>query len=111
MDARWRHAAASEPDWAGSYAGARDLLLAAFADTRSYSLQQTLYAMGRRVLEGRPEIAEIRLSLPNKHHFEVDMSPFGIANGGEVFYAADRPYGLIEGTVIRDDAPPPGKAW
>ena len=82
MDARWRHASASAPDWAGSYAGARDLLLAAFADTHSYSLQQTLYAMGRRVLEGRPEIAEIRLSLPNKHHFEVDMSPFGIANGG-----------------------------
>ena len=111
VDARWRHASASAPDWAGSYAGARDLLLAAFADTHSYSLQQTLYAMGRRVLEGRPEIAEIRLSLPNKHHFEVDMSPFGIANGGEVFYAADRPYGLIEGTVTRDDAPPPGKAW
>jgi urate oxidase len=123
VDAQWRHAGAPGPgagsgsgpepgpDWAGSYAGARDLLLAAFADTHSYSLQQTLYAMGRRVLEGRPEIAEIRLSLPNKHHYEVDMSPFGIANGGEVFYAADRPYGLIEGTVTRDDAPPPGKAW
>jgi hypothetical protein len=23
----------------------------------------------------------------------------------------DRPYGLIEGTVTRDDAPPAGKAW
>jgi hypothetical protein len=31
--------------------------------------------------------------------------------GGQVFYAADRPFGLIEGTVTRDDAPPPGKAW
>jgi urate oxidase len=76
-----------------------------------YSLQQTLFAMGRRVLEGRPEIAEIRLSLPNKHHFEVDMSPFGLENAGEVFYAADRPYGLIEGTIARDEAPPPEKAW
>jgi urate oxidase len=28
-----------------------------------------------------------------------------------VYYAADRPYGLIEGTVTRDDAPPPGRAW
>jgi urate oxidase len=116
VTARWRHAAAAaEPgsgvDWDGSYCAARDLLLAGFAETHSYSLQQTLYAMGRRVLEGRPEIAEVRLALPNKHHFEVDMSPFGIENGGEVFYAADRPYGLIEGTVTRDDAPPPGKAW
>jgi urate oxidase len=122
VNARWRHAlgtgsigpagsTGSGSDWAKSYAGARDLLLVAFAETYSYSLQHTLFAMGRRVLEGRPEIAEIRLSLPNKHHFEVDLSPFGLGNGGEVFYASDRPYGLIEGTVARDDAPPPGKAW
>jgi urate oxidase len=113
VSARWRHAsaAASAQCWADSYRAARDLLLEAFADTHSYSLQQTLFAMGARVLERRPEIAEVRLSLPNKHHFEVDMSPFGLENGGEVFYAADRPYGLIEGTVTRDDAPPPGKAW
>ena len=99
------------PGWADSYCATRDLLLAAFADTHSYSLQQTLFAMGQRVLDGRPEIAEIRLSLPNKHHFEVDMAPFGLENAGEVFYAADRPYGLIEGTVTRDEAPPPEKAW
>jgi urate oxidase len=113
VHARWRHAspAAAGPGWAESYAAARDLLLQAFAGTHSYSLQQTLFAMGKRVLDGRPEIAEIRLSLPNKHHFEVDMSPFGLDNGGEVFYASDRPYGLIEGTITRDDAPPPGKAW
>jgi urate oxidase len=39
------------------------------------------------------------------------MSPFGLVNAGEVFYASDRPYGLIEGTITRDDAPPPGQAW
>jgi urate oxidase len=113
VSARWRHASAADsaPCWADSYRAARDLMLEAFADTHSYSLQQTLFAMGQRVLDGRPEIAEIRLSLPNKHHFEVDMSPFGLENGGQVFYAADRPYGLIEGTVTRDDAPPAGKAW
>ena len=33
----------------------------------------------------------------------VDLSPFDIANQNEVFYASDRPYGLIEGTVTRDD--------
>ena len=123
VNARWRHAGAltrepastglewSGPGWADSCCAVRQLLLAAFADTHSYSLQQTLFAMGRRVLDGRPEIAEIRLSLPNKHHFEVDMSPFGLETAGEVFYATDRPYGLIEGTVTRDEAPPPGKAW
>ena len=42
--------------------------------------------------------------MPNKHHFLVDLSPFGQANDNEVYHADDRPYGLIEGTVIRDDA-------
>ena len=34
-----------------------------------------------------------------------------VENPGEVFYAADRPYGLIEATVERDDATDPGSAW
>ena len=63
------------------------------------------------VLDARPEIVEVRLSLPNRHHFLVDLEPFGLDNPGEVFFAADRPYGLIEGSVLRDDAPPPGLAW
>jgi urate oxidase len=67
--------------------------------------------MGSAVLEARPEVAEIRLSMPNKHHFVVDLSPFGLENNNEVFFAADRPYGLIEGSVIRDDAEDAGLAW
>jgi urate oxidase len=86
-------------------------LLEAFADTHSLSLQQTLYAMGERVLKHGDELVEVRLALPNKHHFLVDLSPFQLDNPGEVFHAADRPYGLIEGTVLRDGAPEPGLAW
>jgi urate oxidase len=67
--------------------------------------------MGKAVLEARPEVAEIRLAMPNKHHFVVDLSPFDLRNENEVFYASDRPYGLIEGTVTRDDAPEAGQAW
>ena len=110
VTASWRHSTA-EADWDASYATARKSLLSAFAGTYSRSLQQTLYAMGERVLQTDPAIAEVRLSLPNKHHFLSDLSPFGLDNPGEVFYAADRPYGLIEGTVLRDDAPPAGPAW
>ena len=87
------------------------VLIAAFAGTYSYSLQQTLNAMGRAVLDAVPEVVEVRLSLPNRHHFLVDLSPFGLDNPGEVFNPDDRPYGLIEGTVLRDDAPPAGLAW
>jgi urate oxidase len=109
--ASWRHESAEPADWAGSHAGAVEHLVTAFADTPSLSLQQTLYAMGRRVLEKRPEIVEVRLALPNRHHFLVDLEPFGLDNPDAVYFAADRPYGLIEGTVLREDAPPAGEAW
>ena len=55
--------------------------------------------MGTAALTAHPEVAEIRFSAPNKHHFLVDLTPFGLDNPGEVFYAADRPYGLIEAAV------------
>lgn len=110
VTARWRHRSAAG-DWATSHAEATRHLLAAFADTHSLSLQQTLHAMGERVLANRDEVAEVRLALPNKHHFLVDLAPFGVDNPGEVFFAADRPYGLIEGTVVREDAPDAGLAW
>ena len=110
VDARWRHVSA-DGDWAASFAGARDALIDAFVNTYSYSLQQTLMAMGSHVLDRRPEIAEVRLALPNKHHYLVDLAPFGLDNPNEVFLAGDRPYGLIEGTVTRDDAPPATAVW
>jgi urate oxidase len=110
VTARWRYAGI-DVDWAKSYADVRRIMLAAFATKHSLALQQTLYYMGEQVLQAHPEIAEIRMSMPNKHHFLVDLSPFGLPNDNEVYYAADRPYGLIEGTVTRDDAPPPGRAW
>ena len=110
ITARWRFLAA-ENDWARSFKDARRLLLETFAQKHSLSLQQTLYAMGEAVLKARPEIVEVRISMPNKHHFVVDMAPFGLTNENEVFYAADRPYGLIEGTVKRADVPDAGPAW
>jgi urate oxidase len=110
VDAKWRHLG-DGTDWAASYAGAVDALTTAFVNTYSYSLQQTLMSMGSLLLENRPEVAEVRLTLPNKHHYLVDLSPFDLENDNEVFIAGDRPYGLIEGTVTRDDAPPAGAEW
>lgn len=110
VDARWRHLG-DDADWGKSFAGAVEALIKAFVGTYSHSLQQTLFSMGSRVLEARPEIAEIRLALPNRHHYLVDLSPFDLANDNEVFIAGDRPYGLIEGTVTRDDAPEAHAEW
>ena len=79
-----------------------------FAGHHSLALQQTPLRDGREHHREQPEIAEIRFSLPNKHHFVIDLSPFGLENKNEVFHADDRPYGYIEGTIRRDDAPNPG---
>jgi urate oxidase len=116
VSARWRHTAhdaktLSQIDWDNSYENAEKLLLATFANHYSLSLQQTLYAMGQAVLEDQSGLCQIKLSLPNKHHFLVDLAPFGQANENEVFFAADRPYGLIEAIITRDDAPSAGPIW
>jgi urate oxidase len=108
--ARWRYTA-GPVDWGRSFADVRRLLLETFAGKHSLALQQTLYAMGEAVLQARPEVAEIRMTMLNKHHFASDLTPFGMANDNEVFYASDRPYGMIEGTVTRDEASDPGLAW
>ncbi|MFF7337838.1 factor-independent urate hydroxylase [Streptomyces sp. NPDC008163] len=110
VSARWRHNWTSDeqrmPNWEKSYEQARKHMLHAFAETYSLSLQQTLYQMGSRIINNRSEIDEIRFSLPNNHHFLVDLEPFGLKNDNEVYFAADRPYGLIEGTVLRDGVEP-----
>jgi urate oxidase len=110
VSARWRYVG-TDVDWDKTFADVRQILLDRFALTHSLSLQQTLYAMGEGVLAQHPEIAEIRFSMPNKHHFLVDMTQWGLENPNEVWYAADRPYGLIEASVVRDDAPPAGDVW
>lgn len=108
--ARWRYEGTAV-EWNKTFEDIRQVLLETFAVTYSHALQESLYAMGRAVLEAHPEVAEIKFSAPNKHHFLVDLSPFGLENNGEVFIAADRPYGLIEATVCREGAAPVGDAW
>ncbi len=110
LTAQWRFIS-TDVDWEATFAGIKSQLVKQFAVVQSRALQQTLFEMGRGVLESHPAIAEIRLSAPNKHHVLYDLSPFGLTNDREVFNADDRPYGLIQTTVTRDDAPPAGAAW
>ncbi|MFZ2178196.1 MAG: urate oxidase [Rhodococcus sp. (in: high G+C Gram-positive bacteria)] len=107
---QWRFTT-TEVEWNKAYDRVKQLIVAKFATVHSLALQQTLFEIGKAVLEEIPIIAEIRLSAPNKHHFEYDLGRFGVENNNEVFYAADRPYGLIQATVQRSDAPDAGPAW
>jgi urate oxidase len=110
LTARWRHTR-PEGDWTALNSSIRQILIEQFAMVHSRALQQSLWEMGKAVLAAHEGIAEIRLSAPNRHHFLVDLSPFGLDNRGEVFHADDRPYGLIQCAVQREDAPPAGSAW
>jgi urate oxidase len=111
VTAQWWHDGADGVDWAGSHRRAMSTMSEVFAGHHSLALQQTMYAMGEAMIEEQPSIAEVRFSLPNKHHFVVDLSPFGLENPNEVFHADDRPYGYIEGTVRRDGAASPELAF
>ena len=110
LTARWRWSVPPS-DYDPAYDELRGLLVSGFGSLHSLALQQTLWEMGRRVLEARDDVAEIRLSAPTKHHYLVDLSPFGLDNPGEVFNAGDRPYGLIEVVVEREGVAPAPEAW
>ncbi len=115
VTARWRYTSAGL-DWDGLFDSVRAVLVETFAATHSLALQQTLYAMGEAVLERFPDVAEVRMSMPNRHHFLQDLSAYGLSNTPGVddtlvYHADDRPYGLIEGAVVRDDVPPAEVAW
>jgi urate oxidase len=114
VNASWRFrpsAVAAGIDWGAAFSLAKSTILSTFAGTYTYSLQQMLLAIGEALLSAVPSVCEVRLTLPNKHHYIVDLTPFGLSNEREVYLAGDRPYGLIEGTVLADDAPDAGIAW
>ena len=89
-------------DYGPRWHAVRQTLLEVFAEHDSQSVQHTLYAMGRAVLDSSAGIQAIRLVMPNKHHLPVDVSRFGLQNRNEIFVATDEPYGLIEATLTRE---------
>jgi urate oxidase len=80
---------------------ARAAILKTFIERDSPSVQHTAYAMGEAVLQAVEDIAEIRLSLPNKHCMLIDLGPFGLDNPNEIFVPTDEPHGLIEVSLQR----------
>src|SRR3954453_9030026 len=110
VTARWRYTA-PDLDFDATYTAVRTALLETFATTHSLALQQSLFPMREAVLERITCVAEIRLSMPNKHHFLQDLSAYGL-DTPDVSHPADaRPYGLIEAVVERADPPPAEIAW
>jgi len=96
----WKYSA-DGLDYTAVRAKIMEALLNTFAVHDSLSVQQTLYAMGKAALEADPEVAEIHLSMPNKHCNLVDLSPFGVDNPNHIFVPTDEPHGSIDACVRR----------
>ena len=86
-----------------SFEAIRDLLLETWADHDSPSLQASIWLIANAVMAAHEEIQEMRLVMPNLHHWLVDLAPFGLANDREIYTPTVEPYGLIEATVRRGD--------
>ena len=114
ISTKWRYnadAVRGGLDYNKTYDSVKQTIMTSFSEGYSKALQQDLYKMAEAVISAHDVIDEIRFSCPNKHHFLHDLSPFGLENPGEVFYAADRPYGLIEATIQRKGAPTADAGW
>jgi urate oxidase len=88
-------------DYAATRAATLDILLRVFAGHHSLSVQHTLYDMGEAVLAAIPEIARIKLTMPNLHCLLVDLSRFGQDNPNQIFVPIDEPHGYIEAVIER----------
>jgi urate oxidase len=102
IDAMW-HYAEGTSDFDDVFGRVRADLLAIFAEHHSPSVQASIWVIGRQILEAHPEVTQIRMRMPNLHHWRVDLSAFGIDGQREVYVATTEPHGLIEATVRRGE--------
>jgi urate oxidase len=93
--------ASGEPDYANVRLRILGSLLTTFAAHDSMSVQHTLFDMGKAALDAAPEVARIKLTMPNLHHLLADLSPFGQDNPNHIFVPIDEPHGYIEAIIER----------
>ncbi len=102
LTAIWRYGS-PEIDFDGTWTAVRTTLLEVFADHHSPSVQTSIWIMAKAMLERHQELDEVRMVLPNLHHWPVDLAPFGMTNDKVVYVATTEPHGLIEATVRRGE--------
>ena len=100
VTAMWRHSELAE-DWDASHEAIMATLLDAFAEHESESVQHSIWVIANAMLERHAAIDQVHMTLPNLHHWPVDLAPFGGGSDAGIFVATSEPYGLIEATVRR----------
>ena len=100
LQAEWQYVGA-DIQFNDCHQKVRSVLLDCFAQHKSLSVQHTLFAMGKAVLDQLDFVAGIHLIMPNKHCLLVDLSRFGLDNPNQIFVPVDEPSGYIEARIGR----------
>jgi urate oxidase len=100
VNAEWRYHRHPD-DFTATWRSVRAQLVETFAGPASQSVQEQAWMMGQAVLAAHPEVAEITVAMPNKHHLSVDLTRFGLEDKGVIFQPVDEPYGDITVTAAR----------
>ena len=90
LTATWRHVERHGRLGRGATSTSRATLLEVFADHHSESVQHSIWITGSAMLERHPEIDEVRMTMPNLHHWIVDLTPVRRGEPGEIFVATTR---------------------
>ncbi len=102
VTAIWRYGS-PDLDFDRVFLDVRTTLLEVFADHDSPSVQTSIWIMAKAMLERHQELDEVRMVLPNLHHWPVDLSAMGMTNDRTVYVATTEPHGLIEATIRRSE--------
>lgn len=102
VTAIWRYGSPGL-DYDDVFTAVRTTLLEVFADHDSPSVQTSIWIMATAILDRHQEVDEVRMVLPNLHHWLVDLRPFGLENDREIYTPTTEPHGLIEATVRRGE--------
>ncbi|GBP36817.1 Uricase [Eumeta japonica] len=111
VEAEWTYESARNADFDNAWLTVKDAILDKFAgppDTGVYSpsVQHTLYQAEKVVLEKVPEIQWIKMTMPNKHYLNIDLSKFpaNVTKGDprhHIYQPIDKPAGLIYAQLRR----------
>ena len=105
IEAAWRYRpdVVDALDYDAEHPAVLATLLEVFAEHESPSVQTSVWLMGRAMLEQHPALDEVRMRLPNLHHWTVDLAGFGRPDASDIFISTTEPHGLIEATIRRTD--------
>ena len=102
VTAIWRYGS-PDLDFDAVFLDVRTTLLEVFAEHDSPSVQTSIWIKAKAILDRHDEVDEVRMVLPNLHHWLVDLRPFGLENDREIYTPTTEPHGLIEATVRRGE--------